>query len=103
MTLKEILIDKFGIDLPISGGFGHSIEHPVIIHRTEINDHIDTEYTIFDLLAKSRNADWKLNLQELIYHHDRIIDKLTILIFHSSCGEDHPELEEYYFDITECF
>lgn len=43
MTLKELLKEDFELELPISGGFGNSIDNPIIIHRTEINDYVGTE------------------------------------------------------------
>jgi hypothetical protein len=32
--LKELIEQDFGIDLPISGGFGNSINDPIIITTT---------------------------------------------------------------------
>ena len=40
MTLRELLKQDFGKDLPISGGMGNSIDNPIIIHREGINDYV---------------------------------------------------------------
>jgi hypothetical protein len=38
MNLKELLKKDFGVELPISGGFGNSISNSIIIHKIDRND-----------------------------------------------------------------
>ena len=69
MTLKELLDKDFGVDLPISGGTGNSIDNPIVIHRTVINDYTDTEYFILKCIGIGRRITWKILQQELLYNN----------------------------------
>jgi hypothetical protein len=44
MTLKEQLENDFGVELPISGGFGNRIENVIIIHRNGNIKNVGTEH-----------------------------------------------------------
>ncbi len=103
MTLKEILKLDFGVELPISGGYGNSIETPIIIHRTDINDYVRTEYFILNCLGKGRKIKWKILKQELLSHNDKNIDKIKIETIQTTEFEIITQIENYYFDISECY
>jgi hypothetical protein len=101
MTLKELLKQDFQADLPISGGTGNSIDNPIVIHRVGINDYTGTERFILDCLGKGRRIKWRFLGQQLLFHEDKKIDKIKIEIL--QMNETEPHIENYYFDITECF
>ena len=102
MTLKELLKSDFGVDLPISGGFGNSIDNPIILHRTDLNDYVGTESFILKCLGKGRKIEWKLLGQELLNQNERNVDKIKIETKQSTNNEIITQIENYYFDITEC-
>jgi hypothetical protein len=56
MILKDLLEKDFGVELPISGGFGNSIENAVIIHKEGINDYVGIESPFLNL-SKSKFLD----------------------------------------------
>ena len=103
MTLRTLIKDEFGIDLLISGGFGNSIDNPIIIQRTAINNYVGTEYLILNCLGERRGIDWEMIQQELLFHDDRILDRIEIETKETATAEILTQIEEFYFDITECF
>jgi hypothetical protein len=103
MTLKELIKLDFGVELPISGGFGNSLTSPIIIHRIGINDYIGTETFILKCLGKGRGIEWKILSQELQHYNEAIIDKIKIETIELTENESITQIENYYFDITECF
>lgn len=102
MTLKELIRQDFNVNLDISGGLGNSIQNPVIIHRTEINDYLGTEHFILKCLGKGRKVEWKILGQELLNHNNKNIDKIKIETKEITEYEIITQIENYYFDITEC-
>ena len=103
MNLKELLDKDFRVELPISGGYGNSIENAIIIHRKGINDYVGTEHFILKCLGIGRRIEWKILKQELLNHNNRQIDKIKIETKEITQEEIITQIENYYFDITECF
>lgn len=103
MTLKDLLEKDFRVDLPISGGFGNSIDNAIIIHRNAINDYVGTEHFILKGLGIGRRIEWKILGQELLTHDSKKIDKIKIETKQLTEGEIITQIENYYFDITDCF
>ncbi len=103
MSLKDLLKSDFGVELPISGGFGNSMDNAVIIHRIGINDYVGTEHFILECLGKGRGIEWKILGQELLSHNDKKIDKINIETKQTKELEIITQIENYYFDISECF
>jgi hypothetical protein len=103
MTLKELLKKDFQVELPISGGTGNSIDNSIIIHRVGINDYTGTEHFILDCLGKGRRIKWRILGQELLFHENKKIDKIKIETQQVAGTEIITQVENYYFDITECF
>lgn len=103
MTLREIIWLDFKIDLPISGGNGNSIDNPIIIHESPGRTCVETEYLIFKCLGIGRQIEWKVIKQQLFTHNSRKFDKLKIETKEYTETEIITQIENYYFDITECF
>ena len=103
MTLKELLEKDFIVDLPISGGFGNSIDNTIIIHRYGINDYVGTEHFILKCLGIGRRIEWKILGQELLTHDSKKIDKIIIETKQLTESEIITQIENYYFDVTDCF
>lgn len=103
MTLKDLLEKDFKIDLPISGGYGNSIENAIIIHRNEINDYVGTEHFILKCLGIGRRIEWIILGQELVSYDSKKVDKIKIETKQLTESEIITQIENYYFDITDCF
>jgi hypothetical protein len=102
MALKELLKSDFGVDLPISGGFGNSIDNPIIIHSTDLNDYVGTEKLILNCLGKGREIEWRILKQEILSHSEKKFDKIKIETIQTTDSEIITQIENYYFDITDC-
>lgn len=103
INLKELLKKDFGVDLPISGGIGNSIDNPIVIHLAKYNDYVGTEYSVLECIGKGRGIEWKIVEQGLLSHQNKKIDKVKIETIQLTDDSKITQIENYYFDITECF
>ena len=68
INLREMLLEDFGIDFPISGGSGPSNESPIVVHYQVPNDYVGVEYGVLRCIGIGRRIEWKL-LQNSIFEH----------------------------------
>lgn len=92
---RQIILEDFQIDLPISGGWGYSIDTACIINKNDptVNQEIpfngvELEYVfvekrIYEEMIIFREKDqafagirWELEKQELFFENERAFDKL---------------------------
>lgn len=92
-TLKETLKEVFGVDLPISGGFGQSVDDPIILDVD--SDGVALEYAIIDYIQQMGMKKYWVEKQEVKFVGERKIDKVSIVL-----EEDQENYRNYYFDIT---
>lgn len=102
MDIRKLLLDDFGVDFPISGGMGNSIENPIVLEKAGMNDYVGTEYAILKYLGIGRGVEWKKLRQEYFIQNDRHIDIIKIETIQTSEEEIITQIENYYFDFTEC-
>ncbi len=103
INLKELLKKDFDFDLPISGGTGNSIDNAIIISKTAGIHYVGLENTILSCLGKGRKIEWRRESQQLLEIEGRKIDKIKIKTIWLSDDKVIQQIENYYFDITECF
>jgi hypothetical protein len=104
INLRELLKQDFDIDFPISGGTGNSIENPIVFEDTGYQyDYVGYEYKILECLGKGRRIEWKTIEQSLLNNNGRSIDKIKIETKEITETEIITQIENYYFDITQCF
>ena len=103
MDLRQLIKSDFDIDFPISGGTGNSHDNPIVIHKQVPNDYVSVEYGILRCLGIGRRIEWKVIQQSLIEHDGRKFDQLKIETKETTESEVVTQIENYYFDITECF
>ena len=103
MNLKDLLLQDFGADLPISGGLGNSRDSPIVVHKATPNDYGQTEYIVLQCLGLGLGIEWNLLQQSLLSHNDRKIDQIKIETTEVTGEEVVTQIENFYFDITECF
>ncbi len=101
IDIRALLKTDFGVDLPIRGGSGNSIDNPVIIEKIALNDYVGTEYAFLKYIGRGRRISWKPIGNVLMTHNGRKIDKIRMQFLGMPAGQD--KIENYYFDITECF
>jgi hypothetical protein len=103
-SLRELLKRDFDMDFPISGGYGNSIDNPIVFENIGTNyDYVGYEYSILECLGKGRRIEWKTKGQELINHNGLTVDKVKIETKEITETEIITQIENYYFDITNCF
>jgi hypothetical protein len=103
MELKELLIKDFGVELPISGGFGNSIMNSIIIHKADNNDQVEIEHLVLKCLGNGRGIEWEILEVETRSYGKRKIDKIKIKTKQLTDSEIITQFENFYFDITEFF
>ena len=101
-SLNDLLRSHSGREFPISGGFGETVDAPILIHRQTPNDYVALEYEILDCLCRGRLVRWKLQQQTLLEHEGRKIDRMTIETRQSLNPDAAVQVENIYFDVTEC-
>ncbi len=103
MEIKELFKKDFGVDLPISGGRGNSITSPVIIYpEGVVNDYVGVEYAFLNCLGIGRGIQWSIVGQELLLQGGRKIDKIKIKTVRQTSSDSVTQIENFYFDITDC-
>jgi hypothetical protein len=101
ISLRKLINEDFGIDLPIKGSTGNSIENPVIIEWTPNDDFVSVEFAYLRCIGMARGIEWKFISQKQMNHDGRKIDRLTIKTRQFGVSEIITQQENYYFDITE--
>ena len=103
IDLRAMLLKDFGVDLPISGGTGNSIDAPIVVHYREPNDYVAVEYAVLQFIGIGRGIEWKLLQARLVDHEGRRLEQMKIETRWQTATEAITQVENYYFDITECF
>lgn len=90
--------------MPISGGSGNSIDDPIKIEPTGLmTDFVGTEYAIIKYLSIIRGLITKPNEQGLLFHGEKVIDKITCMTLQKMNEEMVSSSETYFFDITDVY
>ena len=101
ISVRQLIFKDFGVDLPISGGTGNSMENAIVVQYGIPNDYVSVEYAYLRYVGIGRRIAWKTIKQKIVHNEGRKYDKITIEV--SSDDQEEPHYENYYFDITECF
>jgi hypothetical protein len=75
----------------------------LLSHYEVPNFFVEVERGVLRCLGLGRGIDWKLVEQSLIEHNGRMIDQMTIKTKETTPTQIVTQIENYYFDITECF
>lgn len=103
INLREMLLADFGVDFPISGGPGNSRDTPIVVHYEIPNDYVGVEYGVLRCLGAGRGVEWRLLMNSLFEHDGRRIEQMKIETKWVTDTEKITQIENYYFDLTECF
>lgn len=117
-NLRELFKKVFDVDLPISGGFGQSIDDPIVVHADNSTVGVKMEYQIIGFLQELAGNAWHRGEQTLIRMGGKSFDKVSISLEdpivpcfmsdkmspsdkESVAMDIAPMQQDYYFDITE--
>lgn len=103
ISVRETIKNDFGIDLPISGGWGNSIDAAVVLHHQIPNDYVSVEYEYIGCIAKYSGFKWKLISQNLVSENNKRYDVIKIEAVAENDGEVRSKTMNFHFDITGCF
>lgn len=103
MTLKDEVKASQGIDLPVSGGDGCSLEDAIVVHYDKNCTVYWVEERIQDYLYGRYCLDQHLVRQELLSKGGRIYDHYICDCDYRSDIPPGTDLSDLYFDITECW
>ena len=98
--LKELIEQDFGIDLPISGGFGDSINDPIIITTTNPNIAAQTKLKVIDCINIRLERYWQATTTEIFKQDGKLIEKLKYVAKYIDGDNINSDTLNYYFDIT---
>lgn len=103
MNFRKTIKNKFGVELPIKGGFGTSIEHPIIIDETQKYNYVSLEKKCINYACQIEGKKWVMEKQELIDHEGKYIDVIKIRISTNGDFTNNYKEINYFFDISDCF
>lgn len=92
----QIKLDT-GVDLPIIGGTGNSIDDPIVIDP-DYEDWSDVMYSYIKVIYYMQGKGWKVEKQQTIEHNVKMIDKLSVVV-----EGDEANFHNHYFDVTKQF
>ena len=93
-SLRQLIQERFGKELEISGGFGASVEDAIRIDAGYPFG-VDLEYTVLKFIHAMIEKNWQLEKPELREVDGRYFDVMYVVT------EDDPDnYHKYYFDIT---
>ena len=101
--VRQLIKRDFCVDLPISGGTGNSVRNAVVIHYMQPNIYVSVEYAYLKYIGIGKGISWIRISQELFDLDNRTYDKLKIKTVLETDTEVITQIENFYFDITECF
>lgn len=103
MSIREKIKQITGKDLNISGGPGNRLDNAIVIHHSTPNNYVEKEYIILGALIEQRGAEYELVSQSFFDDGEKKYDTLRVCVSTGPSMDDDVEIEDFYFDITECF
>ena len=94
-TLHDLLLEDFGLSLPIHGGTGKKTS-PVVITAPTLQEAIDVEMQVLRCLGMGRGVAWRLIEQEVVQSVDKAI-RAGIETIQFTEREVAIQREGYYF------
>lgn len=95
-SLKDTIVKSFGVELPISGGDGQSVDDPIVIDAEK--DAVSIEYKIIQFIHALGHKNYQIESQSLIGQAGKKIDKISVVL-----ADEPKQTRSFYFDITKSF
>lgn len=97
MSLKEMLLHDFGLDLPITGGLGQSPNDPIIISSSSPEEVAHTEVNVLRCIGKGRRIFWRTLEKSSQAQGGLWLEKIKIETKQITEKEIITQRENYYF------
>lgn len=101
-SVRQLLKYDFGVDLPLGGGLGNSAKDPVIIESAAGADYRQVEDDYIKYICLGRRVRWEFLQRDQLADGERRLEKVRIRTREITLEEIITQIENYYFDITEC-
>ena len=100
-SIRDMLKRDLNVDLPISGGTGKSAD-PVVVESAAGKEYqrVETDFIKCDCLG--RRVKWEFLKRESLESEGRKIEKVKIKTQAMTQEEVISQIENYYFDVTDC-
>ncbi len=101
--LRSEIRQVLGVDLPIEGGNGTSLEEAIVIRKRKGHDIYSVESAVLKYLYERYCLAQELVKQELLSREGRIYDRFVSFCQYKENKPDEIDLVNVYFDITDCW
>lgn len=103
MDFRTIIKQNFGVDLPISSGFGSDFTTAVVVLPTAPNfAYADIESDYLKYMGLLRNIEWKIISKTLINNGGKTFDVVKVETKEIAGKNNSICTEINYFDVTAC-
>jgi hypothetical protein len=98
--LKELILRDFGIELPIAGGNGQSLDDPILITSEEPSYAARSKLKLIDCINVMTGRYWQATTNEIFERNERVIEKLTYVSKYIVGDNVNTDTNSFYFDIS---
>lgn len=100
IPLRELLLQDWGLDLPIGGGDGRSRETPIVITETNPQKAAAAQVLILRSLGQGRGIFWRKQARLLLGQDWPCVEQFEIKTVELQPKEQITQIENYYFDMS---
>lgn len=100
MNLRDMLKRDFGLELNISGGYGQSLDDPIIVLNSNPIDASMTEMHILRSIGKGRGILWRILARTPVENGQISIEQIKIETKEATESKIITQIENYYFDVS---
>jgi hypothetical protein len=100
LSLREVIKEEYGVDLPISGGVGLSQDNPVVIDTTSQLDASNIQWRVIQSANQSLKRAWLISNKLIFKDGDKLIEKVTTNVNYYQDKKPMRVVWDFYFDIS---
>lgn len=100
MNLRDLLMRDFNINLNITGGFGQSVEDPIVLLDSNPFEASMTQMQTLKCLGIGRGIFWRTTEKNFIQRHYTSIEQINLETKEIKGSEIITQFENYYFDVS---
>ena len=100
LSLREVIKEEYGVDLPISGGVGLSQDDPVVINTSNQLDASNIQWRVIQSANQSLKRAWLISNKLIFKDGDKLIEKVTTNVNYYQDKKPMRVVWDFYFDIS---
>jgi hypothetical protein len=98
--LREMLKRDFGKEFQISGGFGNSVDDPILLDSRSGSEASWTEMEVARCIYGGLSCHWRLLSRTRVQDSNRPIERFTCEVKYAEGDEIVTEKRSFYFDLS---